>query len=38
MKKKFKHAYMDVAARFAELSSARRLHVGAVIVKNDFIP
>lgn len=37
MKEKFKQAYMDVAARFAELSSARRLQVGAVIVKNDSI-
>jgi dCMP deaminase len=37
MKEKFKRAYMDVAARFAELSYARRLHVGAVIVKNDSI-
>jgi deoxycytidylate deaminase len=38
MKEKFKHAYMDVATRFAELSHAVRLHVGAVIVKNDSIP
>ena len=37
MKEKFKYAYMDVAARFGELSYARRLHVGAVIVKNDSI-
>ena len=28
---------MDVAKRFAELSSARRLHVGAIIVKDDRI-
>ena len=28
---------MDVAERFAELSSARRLHVGAIIVKEDRI-
>lgn len=37
MKEKFKKAYMDVAKRFAELSYARRLHVGAIIVKNDRI-
>lgn len=37
MKKKFVDAYMDVASRFAELSHARRLHVGAVIVKDDRI-
>ena len=28
---------MDVAERFAELSSARRLHVGAIVVKDDRI-
>ena len=28
---------MDVAARFAELSHARRLHVGAIVVKQDRI-
>lgn len=28
---------MDVAKRFAELSSAKRLHVGAIIVKDDRI-
>ena len=28
---------MDVAARFAELSHARRLHVGAIVVKDDRI-
>ena len=28
---------MDVARRFAELSSARRLHVGAIVVKDDRI-
>ena len=28
---------MDVAYRFAELSHARRLHVGAIIVKDDRI-
>lgn len=37
MKTKFKQAYMDVARRFAELSSARRLHVGAIVVKDDRI-
>ena len=37
MKEKFKHAYMDVAARFAELSSAVRLQVGAIVVKDDRI-
>ena len=37
MKDKFINAYMDVAERFAELSSARRLHVGAIIVKEDRI-
>jgi len=37
MKEKFVNAYMDVAERFAELSSARRLHVGAIVVKDDRI-
>ncbi len=37
MKTKFIHAYMKVAETFAELSSARLLHVGAVIVKDDRI-
>ena len=37
MKEKFKQAYMDVATRFAELSHARRLHVGAIVVKDDRI-
>jgi len=37
MKDKFVNAYMDVAERFAELSSARRLHVGAIVVKDDRI-
>lgn len=37
MKQKFVQAYMDVARRFAELSSARRLHVGAIVVKDDRI-
>ena len=34
MKEKFIKAYMDTAKRFAELSYARRLHVGAVVVKD----
>lgn len=37
MKEKFKHLYMDWAKRCAELSYARRLHVGAVIVKDDTV-
>lgn len=37
MKQKFVDAYMDVAERFAQLSSAVRLHVGAIIVKDDRI-
>ena len=37
MKQKFIDAYMDVAHRFAELSSAKRLKVGAIIVKDDRI-
>jgi len=37
LKQKFIDAYMDVAERFAELSSARRLHVGAIVVKDDRI-
>ena len=37
MKAKFVNAYMDVAERFAELSSAIRLHVGAIVVKDDRI-
>lgn len=37
MKEKFKKAYIDVAKRFAKLSHARRLHVGAIIVKDDRI-
>jgi dCMP deaminase len=35
MKYKFVEAYMDVAKRFAQLSSAKRLQVGAIIVKDD---
>jgi len=37
MKEKFIQAYMDTAKRFAELSYARRLHVGAIVVKDDRI-
>ena len=37
MKEKFINAYMNVAETFAELSSARRLHVGAIVVKDDRI-
>jgi dCMP deaminase len=37
MKTRFKQAYLDVARRFAELSHARRLHVGAIVVKDDRI-
>jgi dCMP deaminase len=37
MKEKFLQAYMDVADRFAKLSHARRLHVGAIVVKDDRI-
>ena len=37
MKEKFIKAYMDTAKIFAELSHARRLHVGAIIVKDDRI-
>ena len=37
MKKKFLDAYMDTAKRFAELSTARRAKVGAIIVKDNRI-
>lgn len=37
MKEKFVKAFMDTAYRFAELSPARRLHVGAIVVKDDRI-
>jgi dCMP deaminase len=37
MKQKFIDAHMKVAEVYAELSSARRLHVGAIIVKDDRI-
>ena len=32
MKQKFIDAYMDVAERFAKLSHAKRLNVGAIVV------
>jgi dCMP deaminase len=37
MKQKFIDAYMDVAERFSQLSTARRLKVGSIIVKEDRI-
>ena len=37
MKPKWIRAFMDTAERFAQLSSAVRLHVGAVIVKDNRI-
>jgi dCMP deaminase len=37
LKQKFIDLYMDWARRAAELSHARRLHVGAVIVKDDTV-
>ena len=37
MKTKLKTAYMKTAETFAELSHARRLHVGAIVVKDDRI-
>lgn len=37
MKEKFKRAYMQTAQTFAELSSAQRLKVGAIVVKDDRI-
>jgi len=37
MKEKFVKLYMDWARRVSELSHARRLHVGAVIVKDDTV-
>jgi dCMP deaminase len=37
MKQKFIDAHMKVAETYAQLSSAKRLQVGAVIVKNDTI-
>lgn len=35
MKDKFKKAFMQTAQTFAELSHARRLKVGAIVVKDD---
>ena len=37
MKKKWIDAFMDTAERFAQLSSAKRLKVGAVVVKDNRI-
>lgn len=37
MKEKFIKLYMDWARRASQLSHARRLHVGAVIVKDDTV-
>ena len=37
MKPKLAQAYMATARIFAELSHARRLHVGAIVVKDDRI-
>lgn len=37
MKDKMIKAYMQVATTFAECSTARRLHVGAIVVKDDRI-
>jgi len=37
MKQKFIDYFMDVAERTSQLSHARRLHVGAIIVKDDRI-
>lgn len=37
MKSKYIQAYIDVAKRFSMLSSARRLKVGAILVKEDRI-
>lgn len=37
MKQKFIDAYMEVAKTFANLSSAKRLQVGAIVVKDDRI-
>jgi dCMP deaminase len=37
MKQKFINAHMSVAETYAKLSSAKRLQVGAVLVKNDTI-
>jgi len=37
MKEKMIRAYMKTASIFSELSHARRLHVGAIVVKDDRI-
>ena len=37
MKQKFIHLYMDWAKRLSQLSHAKRLQVGAVIVKDDTV-
>jgi len=37
MKKKLLDAYMKTAETFAECSTAKRLHVGAIVVKDDRI-
>jgi dCMP deaminase len=37
MKEKYLSAYMDIALRISELSTATRLQVGAIIVKDDRI-
>jgi deoxycytidylate deaminase len=37
MKPRLLQAYMQTAETFAELSHARRLHVGAIVVKDDRI-
>jgi len=37
LKQKLIEAYMDTAERFSQLSHARRLHVGAIVVKDDRI-
>ena len=37
IKDKFISAYMDVAERFSQLSTAKRLQVGAIVVKDDRI-
>lgn len=37
MKDKFIRLYSDIARRTAEMSSARRLHVGAIVVKDNRI-
>jgi len=37
MKQKFVEAFMDVARRFAQLSTAERAKVGAIIVKDNRI-